>query len=78
MVDCYDDADFAGLWRHKNSQDPICDRSRTGFVANFSNFSLLWVSKLQTEIALSKLNFKYVALYNSIKSLVPLKLLSRK
>ena len=31
VVDCYDDADFAGLWGHENPQDPICDSSRTGF-----------------------------------------------
>ena len=31
MVDCYDDADFAGLWGHENPQVPICARSRTGF-----------------------------------------------
>ena len=23
MVDCYADADFAGLWVHENPQDPI-------------------------------------------------------
>ena len=39
VVDCYADADFAGLWGHKNPQDPIFDRSRTGFVATFSILS---------------------------------------
>ena len=29
VVDCYSDADFAGLWGNENHQDPICDRSRT-------------------------------------------------
>ena len=24
VVDCYDDADFAGQWGHENPQDPIC------------------------------------------------------
>ena len=43
VVDCYDDADFVGLWGHKNSQDPICARSRTGFVVTFSYYTLLWV-----------------------------------
>ena len=55
VVDCYADADFAGLWGHEDPQDPICARSRTGFVVTFANFPLLWVSKLQTEIALSTL-----------------------
>ena len=29
VVDCYADADFARLWGHENSQDPIYDRSTT-------------------------------------------------
>ena len=29
VVDCYADADFAGLWGHENPQDPIFARSRT-------------------------------------------------
>ena len=43
---CYADADFVGLWVDENPQDPICARSRTGFVIKFANFPLLWVSKL--------------------------------
>ena len=46
VLDCYADADFAVLWGHENTQDPICARSRTGFVVTFSNCPLLWVSKL--------------------------------
>ena len=46
VVDCYADADFAGLWRHENTQEPICARSRTGFVVNVYNFPLLLMSKL--------------------------------
>ena len=52
VVDCYADADFAGLWGHENFQDPIYARSRTGFVVTFANCPLLWVSKIQTEIDL--------------------------
>ena len=46
VVDCYADADFAGLWGHENFQDHICARSTTGFVVTFETFPLLWVSKL--------------------------------
>ena len=73
VVDCYADADFAGLWVHKDPQDPICARSRTVFVVKFSNCPLLLVSKLQTEIALSTLNSEYVASSHSIRALIPLK-----
>ena len=48
VVDCYADADFAGLWGHEDPQYPICAISRTGFVVTFANCPLLWVSKLQT------------------------------
>ena len=73
VVDCYADADFAGLWGHENPQDPICARSRTGFVVKFLNRPLLWVSKLHTYIYLSILSSEYVALSHSIRSLLPLK-----
>ena len=73
VVDCYADADFTGLWGHEDPQDPICARSRAVFVVNFSNCPLLWVSKLQTEIALSTLHSEYVALSHSVRALLPLK-----
>ena len=41
VVDCYADADFAGLWGHEYPQDPICAISRTGFVVTFDHFTLL-------------------------------------
>ena len=72
-MDCYDDADFAGLQVHDDNQDPICARSRTGFVLTFANCPLLWVSKLQTEIALSTLHSEYVILSHSVRALLPLK-----
>ena len=73
MVDCYDDADFAGLLVHEYPQDPISSESRTGFVVKFSNCPLLWVSKLQTDIALSTLHSEYEALSHSVRALLPLK-----
>ena len=73
VVDCYDDAFFAWLWRHKNPQDPLSDRSRTIFVVTFINFTLLWVSKLQIYISLYIQHSEYVVLYNYIRELNPLK-----
>ena len=72
-VDCYVDADFAGLWGHEDPLDPICVRSRTGFVITMANCPLVWVSKLQTEIALSTLHAEYVALSQSLREFLPLK-----
>ena len=41
VVDCYSDADFAGLWGHENPQDPTCASGRTEFVVTFANCPLL-------------------------------------
>ena len=62
---------------YENSQDPICDRSRTGFVVTFSNCHLLWVSKIQTDISLSTLNPEYMLLSNYVRLLLPLKILTK-
>ena len=74
-VDLYIDADFARLWGAKDPHDPICAKSRTGFVTTFVNCPIHWVSKLQTEITLSTLHAKYVALSQPLHNLLPLKLL---
>ena len=73
VVDCYADAYFAVLWGHEDPQDPIYVRSRTGSVVTFANCPLLWVSKLHTKITLSTLHYEYVALYHSVRALLPLK-----
>eukprot|EP00957_Ditylum_brightwellii_P001948 149989-Ditylum_brightwellii.AAC.1 len=49
--DCFCDANFVGLWGQEDDQDPSCVRSRTGFVLTLRNTPILWVSKLQTDIA---------------------------
>ena len=73
VVDCYADADFSGLWGHEDPQDPICARSRNLFAVTFACCLILWVSKLQTDIALSTLHSEYVALSCSVRSLLPFK-----
>ena len=77
VVDFYADADFVGLWGHEYPQEFICARSRTRFVVTFANCPLLWVSKIQTEIALSTLHYEYVALSNSVRALLPLKRITK-
>ena len=66
-MDCYDDADFAGLWGQEYSQDPIFGMSRSLFVVTFANFPLLWVLKLQTDIVFSTQHYMYVALFHSVR-----------
>ena len=47
--------------------------NRTGFGVTFTNFHLLWVSKLHTEISISTLHYEYMALSNPVRELLPLK-----
>ena len=75
LVGCYSDVYFAGLWGHENPQDHICDRIRTGSVATFYTCTLLWVSKLHTEIDLSRLHYEYVTLSHSVRALLSLRIL---
>ena len=71
-VDCYPDADFAGLWPYEDDQNPTCVKSRTGFVITLSDCPVLWQSKLQTEIAMSTMEAEYVALSASCRELFPI------
>lgn len=71
-VNCYPNADFACLYNHEDSQDPHCVWSPTGYVILLAGCPVLWKSKLQTEIALSAMEAKYVALSQSCSGLFPL------
>jgi len=72
-LDCYVDADFAGLYTQEFSNDPTLCRSRTGFILLYANCPVLWSSKLQTEIALSTVEAEYIALSQSLRELIPMR-----
>lgn len=72
-LDCYVDADFAGLYSVEHDQDPVCVKSRTGYVITFGECPVLWVSKLQTEIALSTTEAEYIALSQAMRDLLPMR-----
>ncbi len=72
-LDCYVDADFAGLWSPDLAEDPISVKSRTGYVITFANCPVLWSSKLQTEIALSTTEAEYIAMSQSARDLLPMR-----
>ena len=72
-VDCYIDADFAGLYGTEDSQDPICAKSRTGYVLLLAGCPLMWVSKLQSEIASSTMEAEYIALSQAMRDLIPVR-----
>mmetsp|Transcript_15021 Transcript_15021/g.28265 ORF Transcript_15021/g.28265 Transcript_15021/m.28265 type:complete len:2300 (+) Transcript_15021:159-7058(+) len=72
-VDCYVDADFAGLWGIEYDQDPISVKSRTGYLLMFMKCPLLWVSKMQTQIALSTMEAEYIALSSAMRELIAIR-----
>ena len=72
-VDCFVDADYAGLWGVEDIQDPQCVKSRTGYVLMLAGCPLSWVSKLQTEVALSTMHAEYVALSTSCRDVIPMR-----
>ena len=72
-VDCYVDADFAGLFSTEDKQDPVCVKSRTGYVILYRGAPLLWASKMQTQIALSTMEAEYIALSQAMRDLIPIR-----
>ena len=71
-IQCYVDADFAGLWNADEEHDPHCLRSRTGYVIMVADCPVLWKSTLQTMIALSTMESEYIALSTACRDLLPL------
>ena len=72
-IDCYVDADFAGLYSHENIEDPASVRSRTGYVINVGGCPIIWKSTLQKEIACSTMESEYIACSTSCRELIPLR-----
>jgi hypothetical protein len=72
-IECYVDADFAGLWPYEDKHDPSCVKSRTGFVICISGCPVIWSSKLQTDIATSTMEAEYNGLSMSMRDLLPFK-----
>ena len=70
VLECYVDADFAGGWKYGDHDSPESVSSRTGFVIMYSGFPFHWGSKMQTEIALSTTEIKYIALSTSMRELI--------
>jgi hypothetical protein len=70
-VEAYPDADFAGLYGHEKVTDPACAKSHTGFLISVSDCPMVWVSKLQTETALSTMEAEIIALAHCCRELFP-------
>ena len=73
QLNCYVDADFAGLWTYEDPHDPVYVHSRTGYMITFCDVPVMWKSKLQTETTLSTMEAEYVALSMAARELLPLR-----
>ena len=71
QIDDFPDADFAGLYGYEENADPASVKSRTGFVIAVAMCPVVWVSKLQTETALSTMEAEIIALAHSCRELFP-------
>ena len=69
-VDCYVDADFAGLHGREPQDLSPSACSHTGYIMFFCSCPLIWKSQLRTETALNTFHTEYVALSSAIKKLV--------
>jgi hypothetical protein len=62
------------MWE-ETSDEPNSVKSRTSYVITFANCPVLWVSKLQTETALSTTEAEYIALSQAMRDLTPMRTL---
>ena len=72
-LNCYVDSDFAGHYQVYPDQDPTSTKSRTGYVILYQGCPILWVSKMQTQCALSTMESEYLALSQAMRDLIPLR-----
>ena len=72
-LECYADADFAGAWCKEDADEVGSVLSRTGYLIKFANCPIVWVSKMQTEVALSTTEAEYISLSQSMRDLIPLR-----
>ncbi|KAI2494002.1 hypothetical protein MHU86_20533 [Fragilaria crotonensis] len=72
-LDCYVDADFAGLHGRDPDRSPTSAKSRTGYIITLGGCPILWKSHLQSEISLSTLEAEYSALSSAMRTLLPLR-----
>jgi hypothetical protein len=64
------DADFTRLFSVEDRQQPISAKSRTGYIIMYYCVPVLWVSKMQTQIALATMEAEYIVISQSMRDLI--------
>ena len=72
-LDCYVDADFAGLHGRDPPEEPTSVKSRTGYIISFAGCYVLSKSQLQSTIALSTSEAEYGALSQAMRVVLPIR-----
>ena len=72
-LDCFVDSDFAGAYSQYHNRDPTSTKSHTGYVILYQGCPILWVSKMQTQCALSTIESEYLALSQAMRDLIPMR-----
>ena len=68
---CWVDSDYCGLWNKPTAEaNPNTAKSRTGYVITYAGTPLVWASRMQGEIALSTTEAEYIALSESLCSVI--------
>ncbi len=71
--ECYCDADFSGNWnKHLAPFDPSTAKSRSGWILFYAGCTVIWASKLQTQVTLSTTEAEYIAMSQSLRDVLPI------
>ncbi len=71
-VECYCDMDFSGNWNKEFAPvDPSTAKSQSGWIIFYSGCPISWASKLQSQIALSTTEAKYIAMSQALRDIIP-------
>ena len=64
------DADFVGVWNKAESGNSEALLSRAGHILIYDTCLVIWYSKLQTEIAVSTMEAKYIAVNQAARKVL--------
>ena len=72
-LNCFVDADFAGMYGHEPDSSPLAAKSRTGYIISLAGCFLLCKSQLQSTVALSTGEAEYGAHSQAMRTVIPIR-----